>query len=215
MIPRWLRKPFGRNGDDRRWVVVDVEASGLDAGSDRLLAVAGVAIAFDQQTPRLQLADSFEAILRQEVLEEGSAVDRPNILLHGIGVGAQRAGAPPAEALAAFFRWAGDAPILGYHSAFDRTLIRRHGMIHLGRHPANVWVDLEHVVLLLVPGLPDRSLDAAIAHRPEVGDLGGQARLEELDAVAVAQLHGVGRGVVGAHRALHDDSQRPAQEHSR
>jgi DNA polymerase-3 subunit epsilon len=41
-----------------------------------------------------------------------AAPDKANILLHGIGVGAQRAGMPPAEALAAFARYA--------HGATDR-----------------------------------------------------------------------------------------------
>src|SRR5690606_4992094 len=55
----------GRDGD-ARWVVVDVEASGLDADTDRLLAIAGVGVAFEDRTPRLRLGDSFEAVLRQE-----------------------------------------------------------------------------------------------------------------------------------------------------
>ena len=187
MIPRWLRQRLrrtqghgnsgsgqrgpgspdddkGGGGTEARWVVVDVEASGLDANSDRLLAIAGVAVVFDGPTPRLELGDSFEAILRQDEPEQGQEVDRPNILLHGIGVGAQRTGVPPGDALAAFSRWAADAPILGYHAAFDRTLIRRHSQTHLGRRPDNTWIDLEHVVLQLAPGLPDRSLDSAMAH---------------------------------------------------
>ena len=148
----------------RRWVVVDVEASGLDASRERLIAIAGVAVNLDDGVPRLALSDSFEVVLRQEDPGTGSDVDKPNILLHGIGVGAQRAGVPPTEALEAFRRWLGNAPILGYHAAFDRTLIQRHCASHLGRRLDNEWVDLEHVVLLVAPGLPDRSLDSAMAH---------------------------------------------------
>jgi len=161
---RWLRDRLTSRGGDRRWVVVDVEASGLDVGTDRLLAIAGVAIRFDQGPPELVLADSFEVILRQDDQPPGAEVDRDNILLHGIGVSSQRNGVPPLEALSAFRTWAGSAPVLGYHADFDRTLIQRDCSRHLGRRLSNPWADVEHVVLLLVPGLPDRSLDSAMAH---------------------------------------------------
>lgn len=178
-------KADGVAAAEPRWVVVDVEASGLDAGADRLLAIAGLAIRFHAGEPRLQLADSFEVILRQD--EEGgaaeagvgggrwdgsdavietapdTAIDRSNILLHGIGLGAQRGGVPAGDALGAFGDWVGDSPIVGYHAAFDQTLIQRYCAKHLGRRLDTSWVDLEHVVLLVVPGLPDRSLDSAIA----------------------------------------------------
>lgn len=160
---QWLRDRLTSRVDDRRWVVVDVEASGLDAGADRLLAIAGVAIRFDQGPPELVLADSFEVILRQDDQPLGEAVDRDNILLHGIGVSSQRNGVPPPEALSAFRTWAGSAPVLGYHVDFDRTLIQRDCSLHLGRRLANPWADVEHVVQVLVPGLPDRSLDSAMA----------------------------------------------------
>jgi DNA polymerase-3 subunit epsilon len=151
---------------DSRWVVVDVEASGLDPLTDRLLAIAGIAVRFRQGEPRLCMGDSFEVILRQEQGVEGdeAAIDRSNILLHGIGLGAQRGGVPAAEALAAFRDWVAESPIVGYHAAFDQTLIHRYCAGILGRRLDNDWVDLEHVVQLVVPGLPDRSLDAAMAH---------------------------------------------------
>jgi DNA polymerase III subunit epsilon len=148
-----------------RWVVVDVEASGLDPGADRLLAIAGIAVRFRNGAPLLSVADSFEVVLRQEqgVNGDDAAIDRPNILLHGIGVGAQRAGVPADEAMAAFRAWVAEAPIVGYHAAFDQTLIQRYCLRHLERRLDNGWADLEHVVQLIVPGLPDRSLDAAMA----------------------------------------------------
>jgi len=150
---------------DPRWVVVDVEASGLDPVDDRLLAIAGIAVRFRQGEPRLSIADSFEVILRQEqgADGDGTTIDKSNILLHGIGLGAQRGGVPAEAALAAFRDWVADSPIVGYHAAFDQTLIQRYAISHLGRRPDNDWVDLEHVVQLVVPGLPDRSLDAVMA----------------------------------------------------
>ncbi len=148
-----------------RWVVVDVEASGLDPIADRLLAIAGIAVRFKEGQPRLSMTDSFEVILRQEQGADGAeaAIDKSNILLHGIGVGAQRGGVPAEAALAAFRNWIVDSPIVGYHAAFDRTLIQRYCASRLGRRLDNGWVDLEHVVQLVVPGLPDRSLDAVMA----------------------------------------------------
>ena len=78
-------------------------------------------------------------------------------------LGAQRGGVPAEDALAAFQEWVADSPIVGYHAAFDQTLIQRYCAVHLGRRLDNGWADLEHVVLLVVPGLPDRSLDSAMA----------------------------------------------------
>lgn len=161
MIRGWWRRRASGDGAGR-WVVVDVEASGLEAETDRLLAVAGVAVRIERARPRLQIGDSFEVVLRQEAPAAGESLDRENILLHGIGVGAQQAGVAPAEALGAFWRWVGDSPLVGYHASFDRTLIQRYSAATLGNRPGNPWIDLEHIVRLVLPGLRGRSLDAAM-----------------------------------------------------
>ena len=61
-------------------------------------------------------------MLRQD---PAGAADKANILLHGIGVGAQRAGVAAAEALGAFERWVGEAPLVAFHAAFDEAMIER------------------------------------------------------------------------------------------
>jgi DNA polymerase-3 subunit epsilon len=149
--------------DETRWVVVDVESSGLDAARDRLLAVAGVALAVPPggAAPRIALGDSFEAVLRQD----GAApVDKANILVHGIGVGAQRAGRPAAEALAAFERWVGASPLVAFHSAFDETMLARAMRAALGRTLAPPWLDLAPLAALAEPGVRAHALDDWMAH---------------------------------------------------
>ncbi|MBP6778403.1 MAG: hypothetical protein KA151_14260, partial [Piscinibacter sp.] len=92
-----------------RWAVLDVETSGLDPRRDRLLAIAAVGLRVDDaDAPAIDLADSFEVVLRQPEV----AADKANILVHGIGVGAQREGVEPRLALEAFARWLGDAPLV-------------------------------------------------------------------------------------------------------
>jgi len=116
-----------------RWVVVDTETTGLDVARDTLIAIGGVAVDADGVLP----GDSFEVVLRND---DGS--DHDNILVHGIGRHAQHTGAPPAEALAAFAAWVGDAEFAGYHTDFDRAVLMRAGALAKVPLPERPWLDL-------------------------------------------------------------------------
>ena len=63
----WQRRPavdLDTAHADGRYVVVDVETSGLDMKRDRLIAIGAVAVV----EARIDPADSFAAVLRQEVV---------------------------------------------------------------------------------------------------------------------------------------------------
>lgn len=150
------------SSDAERWVVVDVETSGLDAKNDRLLAIAAIGLRVGPapaSRPEIVLGDSFEVVLRQEAVS-----DRDNILLHGIGEQRQRDGVEPATALQAFVDFIGEAPLLAFHSAFDETLIDRHCRRHLGRRLVNPWLDLAHLCAVTHEEVRARSLDDWMAH---------------------------------------------------
>lgn len=142
-----------RDADPQRWVVMDVESTGLDARTDRLVSIAALAVhvsAGVPQTLQIELADSFEVVLRHEepmvsTLKSPSDRIKRNVLVHGIGLGAQAAGVAPAQALQAFADFAGDAPLLGYHSWFDQTLIERTFEAHGVPRPGGGWLDIEDV----------------------------------------------------------------------
>lgn len=158
--------------DDRRWVLLDVESSGLDTQRDRLLAIAAIAVhradgdgpgaGAGDGPPRIALGDSFEVVLRQA--DGALAPDKANILLHGIGVGAQRHGVAPAEGLTAFERYVGASPLIAFHAAFDRAMIDRACDAHLGRRLRNPWLDLEPVAAVLHPQVRARALDEWMGH---------------------------------------------------
>jgi DNA polymerase III subunit epsilon len=154
----WTRRPAV---DATRWVVVDVETSGLDPARDRLLAIAAVALHVDWERKSLAvaLADSFEVVLRQDTPSA-----RDNILLHGIGVQRQKEGVPAGAALRAFAEHAGAAPLLAFHAAFDRTILGRHAHVALGLRPTNRWVDIAHLCSVAYPEVRARSLDEWLAH---------------------------------------------------
>lgn len=147
--------------DEGRWVMLDVETSGLDPRRDRLLAIAAIALRVDWPNRRLSvdLGDSFEVVLRQE---EASSKD--NILLHGIGVQRQREGVAPQAALRAFADYAGASPLLAFHAAFDQALITRFTNHHTGVALPNPWVDIEQLCAVTHEGVRARSLDEWMAH---------------------------------------------------
>jgi len=152
---RWPWRRGGARESSGRWVVLDVEASGLDAHRDRLLAIAAIGVRVDARRVSVALDDSFEVVLRQQ----DESTDKANILLHGIGVGAQRAGSSPAEALGAFERFAAGSPLVAFHAAFDRTLIERTLRDACGRRLASRWLDLAQLVQAVHPEARERSLD--------------------------------------------------------
>jgi DNA polymerase III subunit epsilon len=160
-LARWWKTPAAPSPDARRWVVVDVETTGLDMRHDELLAIAAVAVRFDDDNkPHLDLHDTFEAVLHHD----SASTDKDNILVHGIGVGAQRAGAPPREVLVDFERWLCSAPLIAWHAAFDRTMIGRAVQRHLQHALPNAWLDLAPVAKALHADIGLDALDDWLAH---------------------------------------------------
>ncbi|MDP1566647.1 MAG: 3'-5' exonuclease [Polaromonas sp.] len=156
----WLGAPAGV--DEARWVVLDVETSGLDPQRDQLLAIAAIAVQVDWAAKRLSITpgDSFEVVLRQS--EVASAKD--NILLHGIGQQRQREGEPMADGLRAFARFAGSSPLLAFHAPFDQAMIGRFVQAHLDAPLPNRWVDIEQLCAVTHEKVRARALDEWMAH---------------------------------------------------
>ncbi len=158
----WLKRLLGQaqTTNQNRWVVLDVETSGLDPRQDRLLAIAAVCIHLnDDQSLKIDIFDSFEAVLKQDL-----ASDKDNILLHGIGAQAQMMGEDPQQVLKNFERWVGDAPLLAFHAAFDESMIQRAYQYQLGYKLKNAWIDVEPLVSASYPEVKARSLDQWMGH---------------------------------------------------
>ncbi|MEJ7928673.1 3'-5' exonuclease [Ramlibacter sp. AN1015] len=161
----WWRWPGRRaptpEGAEARWLVLDVEATGLDPHRAELLAIAAVGLRCDWRTRRLALCpgDSFSVRLRPS--RPGS---RENVLVHGIGLGAQDRAAQPRDALQAFLQFAQGAPLLAFHADFDRTLLQRQVRAQGGRRMAHAWLDIAHLCTSAFPSVRARSLDDWLGH---------------------------------------------------
>ena len=132
-----------------RWVVADVETSGLNPAMDRLISIGAVAVT----NGAIDLNDSFEVVLRQEAISTDE-----NILVHRISATQQRDGVAPNEALKAFVQYVGDSPLVGYHAQFDEMIIARAVRRHLDVAYGKRWLDLAALAPALDPvGVLDRT----------------------------------------------------------
>lgn len=161
-LKRWLsgRGP-STAPDENRWVMLDVETSGLNVKRERLLAIAAIGMQVDWQcqTLHIELADSFEVVLQQE-----PASSEQNILLHGIGVQEQRAGLAPTQALQALRNFVGHSPLLAFHCGFDEAVIQRHMTLHHFAKLSNPWLDLDHLCAVTHETVRARTLDDWLRH---------------------------------------------------
>ena len=151
---RWMR--WGaRTEVQQRWVVVDVETSGMDVATDALIAVGAVAIVDGRVVP----GDSLEIIVRQ-----ATASSRENILVHGVGAQAQLNGIDPPQAVRAFMDYVGLAPMLAFHAPFDRGFIARAAKAYLNQPFDNPWLDIAELAPALEPRVTLKSLDEWLRH---------------------------------------------------
>jgi DNA polymerase-3 subunit epsilon len=148
----FIDRLMGRGPDGHcRWVVVDVETSGMNVASDELISIGGVAMRDDGH---VLPADSIEIVVRQ-----GQASARENILVHGVGVAAQLNGVDPPAAIGMFLEFVSTAPILAFHAPFDRGFLARVIKFYVNQPFDNPWLDLAELAPALYPRLGLQSLD--------------------------------------------------------
>lgn len=178
-VGAWRARPppdLDRTHARTRYVVVDVETTGLDLRHDRVLAIGAVGVA----RGRIPLADAHAVVLRQP-----QASASANILIHGIGGEAQRLGADPVVALIEFLEWAGKAPLVAFRAEFDQTMLERGFKEHFGIPISLTWLDLAFLLPALFRGTACDSFDDWLDHF----GIGAGARHDAIaDAYATAQL---------------------------
>ena len=133
-----------------RYVVADVETSGLDVRRDRLISIGAVAV----KSGLIDPGDAFEVVLRQE-----QASDTRNILIHGIGGMQQREGMDPVTALLGFLEFLGNDALVAYHASFDEVMIGRAMSDVLGLDFRPPWIDLAWILPRLCPEIHDGLAD--------------------------------------------------------
>jgi DNA polymerase-3 subunit epsilon len=198
LLARWL----DRGGDSAaaaRWVVVDCETSGLDTTRDRLISIGAVTVT----AQRIRAGDGFEVLVRQE-----QPSSPQNILVHGIGAAAQSSGTPLAQALQAFFAYAGAFALVAYHASFDRSVLER-AAASTGARWRRDWLDLARLLPVLFSDKAKRckDLDAwlaefGIVHPARHEALGDAYATAQLFQIALARALGEGAATVGQVMSL-------------
>ncbi|MGB8517198.1 MAG: 3'-5' exonuclease [Gallionella sp.] len=164
--------------DRARFVVIDVETSGLNLLKDNLIAIGAVAVV----NGKLDMEDSFEMVLQQSHISS-----KQNILVHGITGVTQVAGQVPGEVLLAFLEYLQKDPLVAFHVTFDETMLSRAIKQYLGFSFKHDWLDLAYVAPGLYPELSQRlrALDDWLGYF----QIQNYARHNALaDAVSTAQL---------------------------
>ena len=162
-----------------RFVVVDVETTGLNPFTDQLISIGAVELVDD----RIILSSGFEVVFRQL-----QASANANILVHGIDGTTQLGGLEPAAATLQFLEFVRNAPLVGFHADFDRMMIDRAASAAVGRAPFNTWLDLAYLAPAIMPE-PDRKRPLGFDEWMDKFGITNFARHNALaDALATAQL---------------------------
>ena len=158
----WIDRSASQEPAQQRWVVLDVETSGLDPHRAQLLAVAGVGLYVDWPARTLSITpgDSFEIVIQPRQAVE----DKDNILIHGIGIQRQQMGLPGQQALPLLREFVQDSPLLAFHAWFDQLLLDRHFRAELGKPLPNPWLDIEKLCAVTQQDAKAQDLDQWLAH---------------------------------------------------
>ncbi|OOV91730.1 3'-5' exonuclease [Pseudomonas sp. MF4836] len=162
----------------QRWVVLDLETSGLNLNRDQVLSIGAVVI----EDGAIDFSQQFERTLLR--------VDHklsPSVLIHGLGPSAIAAGCDPAQALLDFMEFVGDSPVLAFHAPFDQHMLGRALKDSLGYRLQHSFMDIAELAPLLCPqaNIREAGLDDWIDwFKLQVGERHHAAA----DALATAEL---------------------------
>ena len=127
---------------EQRWVVLDLETSGLNLNRDQVLSIGAVAI----EDGAIDFAQQFERTLHRPAQKTTSSV-----LIHGLGPSALAAGCDPADALLDLLEFIGDSPVLAFHAAFDQHMLTRALKDSLGHRLQHAFLDVAQLAPMLNP----------------------------------------------------------------
>ncbi len=178
---------------DARWVVVDLETSGLMKQTDEVLSIGAVAL----RNGVIQLDDAFEITLKPKNLST-----KENILVHGIGRRVQRNGLDPASACRDFLDYVGQSPLIAFHAAFDQGFLARAMKVYLGMTSNLQWLDVAEIAKALHPEVNAKALDDWLEHFSIESD---QRHNALNDAFVTAMLL---QKIVGRSKELGKDAKR-------
>ncbi|WP_434606316.1 3'-5' exonuclease [Pseudomonas sp. R1-7] len=127
---------------EQRWVVVDLETTGLNLNKDQVLSIGAVVI----EDGAIDFSQQFERTLQCDKQKLG-----PSVLIHGLAPSAIAAGSDPAEALLAFMEFVGDSPLLAFHAPFDSHMLGRALKDYLGYRLQHPFLDVADLAPMLCP----------------------------------------------------------------
>jgi DNA polymerase III subunit epsilon len=144
--------------EDARFVVIDVETTGLDVHRSDLLSVGLVPAYMDG----IELGGLTEILVRRE----NNGFDRETLVVHGITPTESAAGVDTEEALTRVLEHVEKSWLVAFHADFDRAMLSRATRRHLGVKLNNTFLDMAWLLPALHPestrGL--HSLDDWLAH---------------------------------------------------
>lgn len=163
---------------EQRWVVLDLETTGLNLNRDQVLSIGAVviedgAIDFSQQFERTLLRPDHKL--------------SPSVLIHGLGPSAIAAGSEPVDALLDLMEFVGSSPLMAFHAAFDRHMLGRALKDSLGYRLQHSFFDVAEMAPMLCPQAHIRQggLDAWTAF---FGLQAGERHHASADALVTAEL---------------------------
>jgi len=163
---------------EQRWVVLDLETSGLNLNKDQVLSIGAVVI----EDGAVDFSQQFERTLLREQPRLGASV-----LIHGLGPEAIAAGQVPADALLDFMTFVGDSPLLAFHAPFDEHMLGRALKDSLGYTLQHSFIDVAELAPMLCPDalLRAAGLDDWTMH---FGLQVGERHHASADALVTAEL---------------------------
>jgi DNA polymerase-3 subunit epsilon len=137
---------------DERWVVLDVETTGLSPGRDRVIEIGAVAGEGERITGEFH-----------SLIDPARPVPWPAQRVHGITDAMLRGQPLPHEVLPDFYRFLGQGALVAHNAPFDLGFLRSE-FARLGLGLANRYHCTLQLCRKAFPSLPNHRLETVVRH---------------------------------------------------